>query len=596
MEFAPSRILRSAFQTAVDMSGRQVLMKPRITTQNPGNASTRLRWGVLLSWLMALTAGALEPDQILLITNQNAPQGLKLAQFYAEKRNIPDHRILELNLPTSEEMTADAYDREVVPAVRAFLRENTLERKITCIVTFYGVPIRIGPHKNLPSDEVELGMLQIEQTGMPGKIEPLVVAIEKLATEGDESFKPQIGTTVDDQARRADAAMRHVAIRTTKASPAERDRLQNRAMELLEPVLGQMGMMERHLIEVANPLSKAAASPPTTRSSKNEVQAFAKFRNTLVALRDKKFDPESRRQLRDLVHRFLGPFEYARLLQGQISYFQTENTIAAFDSELSMLWWEYPKTGWMANTLYYPMAGIKSLPIMMVSRLDGPQTGTVTQIILTSLQAEAVGLKGKVVVDSRGLPGGKNGKPDPYGQYDQSLRNFADLVQNKTKLSSVTDDRSEVLPAGSVKDVAVYAGWYSVDKYIPACEFHPGAVAFHLASFTMVTLKSDDPRCWVRGLLNDGAAATFGPVAEPYLQSFPRVDDFFPLLLTGKLTLAEVYWKTTPMTSWMNALIGDPLYTPYKTNPALAVEDLPDRLQAIFKKPAIAVPAGSRGQ
>jgi hypothetical protein len=32
------------------------------------------------------------------------------------------------------------------------------------------------------------------------------------------------------------------------------------------------------------------------------------------------------------------------------------------------------------------------------------------------------------------------------------------------------------------------------------------------------------------------------------------------------------------MTSWMISMIGDPLYTPYKTNPPLAVEDLPARL------------------
>jgi hypothetical protein len=101
----------------------------------------------------------------------------------------------------------------------------------------------------------------------------------------------------------------------------------------------------------------------------------------------------------------------------------------------------------------------------------------------------------------------------------------------------------------------------------------------------MITLKREDPRGWVRGLLTDGIAATLGPVAEPYLQAFPTADDFFPLLLTGKLTLAEVYWKTTPWTSWMISMIGDPLYTPYKTNPALTIEDLPPRLQGIFHSP-----------
>lgn len=32
--------------------------------------------------------------------------------------------------------------------------------------------------------------------------------------------------------------------------------------------------------------------------------------------------------------------------------------------------------------------------------------------------------------------------------------------------------------------------------------------------------------------------------------------------MTGKLKLAEVYWLTNPLVSWMNALVGDPLYTP----------------------------------
>jgi hypothetical protein len=51
------------------------------------------------------------------------------------------------------------------------------------------------------------------------------------------------------------------------------------------------------------------------------------------------------------------------------------------------------------------------------------------------------------------------------------------------------------------------------------------------------------------------------------------------------LCLAEVYWRTTPTASWMMCAIGDPLYTPYKKNPALAVEDLPDHLPLLFNPP-----------
>jgi hypothetical protein len=83
-----------------------------------------------------------------------------------------------------------------------------------------------------------------------------------------------------------------------------------------------------------------------------------------------------------------------------------------------------------------------------------------------------------------------------------------------------------------------------------------------------------------------------GPVAEPYLHSFPPADEFFPLLLTGKLTLAEVYWKSNPMTSWMNTCIGDPLYKPYAVKPVLTVEDLPAQLQKAVD-PQAASPAAT---
>ena len=77
-------------------------------------------------------------------------------------------------------------------------------------------------------------------------------------------------------------------------------------------------------------------------------------------------------------------------------------------------------------------------------------------------------------------------------------------------------------------------------------------------------------------------------MAEPYLAAMPAPEEFFPLLLTGKLTLAEVYWKTTPMTSWMMSFIGDPLYTPFKANPPMQVQDLPHGLRAALNSDASA--------
>jgi hypothetical protein len=77
----------------------------------------------------------------------------------------------------------------------------------------------------------------------------------------------------------------------------------------------------------------------------------------------------------------------------------------------------------------------------------------------------------------------------------------------------------------------------------------------------------------------DGADATIGAVGEPYLQAFPRADTFFPILMTGRRTLAEAYWMTVPMTSWKLILIGDPLYKPWAGNPLIEPNELPASLR-----------------
>ena len=179
-------------------------------------------------------------------------------------------------------------------------------------------------------------------------------------------------------------------------------------------------------------------------------------------------------------------------------------------------------------------------------------------------------------------PAGKKG----YGTYDQTLRGMRDVLANHPGIDLTFDDNEAVLPAHSAADVAVYCGWYAVNGYVPTCSFAGGAVAMHVASYTMISLREPGHTNWATGLLNDGCVATIGPVAEPYLLAFPHADDFFPLLMTGKLTLAECYWRTVPIASWQMACVGDPLYTPYKVNPPLTVGDLPLRLRGLFSPPA----------
>src|SRR5258706_3965735 len=257
-----------------------------------------------------------------------------------------------------------------------------------------------------------------------------------------------------------------------------------------------------------------------------------------------------------------------------IDYFVTDATGAAFDSELALVQWNFsPRAKSLPNPMHYKSMRADMPPILMTMRLDAPQPQLVRAMILAGVKAEAEGLQGRVVVDSGGHLS-IDSKSPAYAAFDQTLRNLATIVATKTHLPLTFDEKREVLPPHSVKDpVALYCGWYALQRYTPACTFFPGAVGYHVASFELVTLHNDSPQ-WCHGLLNDGIAATLGAVNEPFLNAFPPPDEFFPLLLTGKLPLAEVYWKTNPMVSWNIAMIGDPLYTPYKLHPALAPEAL----------------------
>ncbi|MCK5914085.1 MAG: TIGR03790 family protein, partial [Desulfuromusa sp.] len=111
---------------------------------------------------------------------------------------------------------------------------------------------------------------------------------------------------------------------------------------------------------------------------------------------------------------------------------------------------------------------------------------------------------------------------------------------------------------------ALYCGWYSLGKYVDAFDWQRGAVGYHIASSECTTLKKEGSQVWCKRMLEDGVAATIGPVTEPYVQGFPLPELFFGFLLDGYYTLAESYFLSLPYLSWQMVLIGDPLYRPFR--------------------------------
>lgn len=430
---------------------------------------------ILLILLFAVPAFALEPAEVVVIVNKNMPASRELADHYLKARNVPAENVVTLDLPKEEDISRKDYDEKLVEPLREVLKDR--KEKVKCLLTMYGVPLRVGGDSPSETEREELK-----------KLEPQI-------KELDESIKA------------AEAVVKK-----------------------LEGQNGPLGILK-------------------------------------AIRRDLQRELTADRRRRDGLNR----------RRGYLSHAESQ---AAVDSELMLLWWDkYELRRWQANLNNFQITDKMregKQPVLLTCRLDGPSPEVVKRMIDDALVAEKEGLKGKVYVDARGirfdLKGSDTGHG--YGGYDESMREMAALLKDAGKLDIVLDDKEANFAPGSCPECALYCGWYSHANFIDCCKFVKGAVAWHLASSEAVSLRRPDVKFWCKNLLEKGACATLGPVAEPYTVGFPKPAEFFGLLATGIYTLAECYGKTVLFASWMGTLVGDPLYNPYKADPRLKVEDV----------------------
>ena len=138
---------------------------------------------------------------------------------------------------------------------------------------------------------------------------------------------------------------------------------------------------------------------------------------------------------------------------------------------------------------------------------------------------------------------------------------------------TVIDDKPDTFSAAfPMSQIAFYAGWYdgqfSGPFTVSKVEFMPGAVAYHLHSFSAHVLRTPD-QYWVGPLLAKGATATIGYVEEPYLEGTINVAAFFADFTALGFNFGEAAYAAQPSISWQTTVVGDPLYRPFgRKNPA----------------------------
>ena len=245
------------------------------------------------------------------------------------------------------------------------------------------------------------------------------------------------------------------------------------------------------------------------------------------------------------------------------------DTRASVDSELALvLADDYPLAGWIANPYFLGFRDqetpVDRDQVLMVARLDGPDPAAVRRLMDDARAVERRGLAGAACFDARWPDRPLTPGADGYRRYDSSLHAAASMLRIGGRLSSVRlDDREELFQPGDCPESALYCGWYSLSRYVDGFTWVRGAVAYHLASGECATLRTPGSQVWCQRLIEEGVAATIGPVNEPYLQAFPPPDLFFPTLVEGWLSLGETWLVTLPYLSWQMVLVGDPLYRPF---------------------------------
>ena len=127
-------------------------------------AQMRIHKAIFL-WLLFFAAGkgfALEPNEILIIANSDIAESVEIAQYYCGKRGVPKENILALSLGPSfyDVITRANYDRKLAEPIRNELNRRGFANKIRCLLTIYGVPIKVGRRGQLKGQEEKLAQLR----------------------------------------------------------------------------------------------------------------------------------------------------------------------------------------------------------------------------------------------------------------------------------------------------------------------------------------------------------------------------------------------------------------------------------------------------
>ncbi|MHC4563011.1 MAG: TIGR03790 family protein [Planctomycetota bacterium] len=564
---------------------------------------------LLVSLLAAVAApaAALTPAEVLVVANDNVPDSVELARHYLQIRSIPADNLVLIKTTDDDAIARPDYAEQILKPIRDALAARPADKPIRCICLMWGVPVRLENTDQLqPKELMQFYVAEAKRVRIRIAIDrQLISRIGRDFTPPQVRHLEPVGKLFADPAPRAPQKLPSVpAIRknietdlrlTTDIVNALTEKSQQRTAML------QMLGMQLELYGLRGLIDFVETHKPDILADPAPYQEHLKAAETKLAelLKDLyKQTPDEARIILAWKQRSHGAMGVADYVQKQVRRLNPGRSIkadASVDSELATLAFNgMPKAGFAYNPLHVEIAqrniGAR-LPTIMTCRIDGPSAADARRIIDDSVAVEAEGLRGIFYIDA-GMPPRFQSKPsEAYRQQDEQLRTLAANLKKGTSLKVVLDLQPEVFRPNTCPNAGLYLGWYSLRSYVPAFQWSRGAVAYHVASFEAMNLRDPKTNEWCAKLIQNGVVATLGAVNEPGLTAFPDHQAFFLMLLAGKNTVAECYWRTQPLTSWQMTLIADPLYTPFKVNPRVDADSLQGLIPPADWPPAYRPPA-----
>lgn len=539
---------------------------------------------VALLCLVQIVAAELLPEQIGIIAVAGSRTSRDMARYYADARGIPRSQIFLIRATPGENLSRFSWEAKVRPSIQRWILQNRLETKLRCLVTVWDVPLKIGKQSvDSRALRERTAYLQSEREARVGRLVKLIDNVNQLLPGAQPSHSVALSTesSIAELTAQLQASFQAAQKRFTDAQSTRSD--MTTELRSLQQAIAASGGINSTILFI----SQNIRGDGSESDAKNQEQLnIAKGR--LIGLTEGRAELQSLppsvprdERILSVLGKIGGLVATVKWIDAQLQLLVKNETYASFDSELSLLFWpDYQLNRWQPNVLHHRFDGTRQRWLkttLMVSRLEAPTAKLTARLIDTAKEVEADGLRGTVYLDARGIGRpGQSTASDSSATYDLSLRNLAAELQRYTPAKVILDSRQRLFQAGECPDAALYCGWYSLAKYIDAFDWVPGAVGYHMASGEANTLRNPKSRVWCKRMLEEGVCATLGPVHEPYLHAMPLPEEFFVVLMSGRYTLAETYYRTKPFNSWVMVLVGDPLYNPFKNNPQFTADSIPE--------------------